>query len=190
MQQLFDPSKHGNHGLRENHHFQKKTEIPIRFNYSTFKKRVRLAGRSNSKINLESISWLGVDLTNFEFYNTKWQKADFPTYRKMIVNEKLLEENKNFDEVTQIYNQLRKNFESKLLFNDSSDFFIGELESVRKALVKGTIREKLLSFPYALYKIFASKCGDKLASLYMNLAEKQEEGSFLSNINQELSKGI
>ena len=57
--------------------------------------------------------------------------------------------------------------------------------------VYGAIDDQILQeFIAALYKIFASKCGDQLASLYLKCTVKHEDGSFLSVINQELSKGI
>lgn len=130
-------------------------EIPIRFDYATFRKRVRFVGKPNSMLNLETISFKGVDLLNAEFHNVKWLTASFPTNRSMIVDEKIVHLKKNYEEVTKIYNQLRKNYESKLLFNDAAYFFIGELESIRKSLWQGTIREKFLSIPYALYKVMA-----------------------------------
>ncbi len=67
----------------------------------------------------------------------------------------MLYKNGNYEEVSKIYNQLRKNYESKLLFNVASNFFIGEMEAIRKSLSNGTARQKLSSIPYSLYKLLA-----------------------------------
>src|SRR2546428_8243181 len=79
-----------------------KYEIPIKFDYATFRKRVRFSGRPNSKLNLETVSFKGVDLSNAEFHNVNWLEAGFPTFRRMVVDEKILHLNKNYEEVTKI----------------------------------------------------------------------------------------
>jgi uncharacterized membrane protein (DUF106 family) len=38
------------------------------------------------------------------------------------------------------------------LFNEASNFFIGEMEAIRKSPWNGTRMEKMASIPYALYK--------------------------------------
>ena len=39
------------------------------------------------------------------------------------------------------------------MFNEASNFFIGEMEAIRKSLWNaGTLREKMASIPYSLYK--------------------------------------
>jgi len=73
--------------------------------------------------------------------------------RNKIIDEQLLDNgNTNYEKVSKIYNQLRKNYESKLLFNEASKFFICEMEAIRKSLWNaGTIRERMTSIPYSLY---------------------------------------
>jgi hypothetical protein len=128
----------------------------IRFDYSTFRKRVRFIGYTESKqlLELGLVSFKGVELSNVEFHNVRWLKTKSLVTRNKIIDEQLLDSNyANYEEVSKIYNQLRKNYESKLLFNEASNFFIGEMEAIRKSLWNaGTIREKMASIPYSLYK--------------------------------------
>ena len=68
-----------------------------------------------------------------------------------------------------------------------------DLELVERYMstVYGVVDEQILQeFIAALYKIFASKCGDQLALLYLSSNGNHKEMSFLSNLNQELTKGI
>jgi hypothetical protein len=128
----------------------------IRFDYSTFRKRVQFIGYTESKqlLELGLVSFKGVELSNVEFHNVRWLKTKFLVTRNKIIDEQLLDSNyANYEEVSKIYNQLRKNYESKLLFNEASNFFIGEMEAIRKSLWNaGTIREKMASIPYSLYQ--------------------------------------
>ncbi len=64
------------------------------------------------------------------------------------------------------------------------------VEQYMSAVYCAVDEQILQEFIAALYKIFASKCGDQLASLYLTCTGNHNEGSSLSNINQELSKGI
>ena len=121
--------------------------ISIQFDYSTFRKRVQFIGDSKNKrlLELGLVSFKGVDLSNVEFHNVRWLKPKrsfFPRY--MIIDEVLLGKDKNtkYEEVSKIYNQLRKNYESKLLFNEASNFFIGEMEAIRKSLWNGDKKGK------------------------------------------------
>jgi uncharacterized protein YjbI with pentapeptide repeats len=131
--------------------------IPIKFDYCKFRKTVQFKGKSEKKepLRLGLVSFKGVDLSQVEFHNVEWQKIKEMIFitRNVIVDEKMLDkENGNYEEVSKIYNQLRKNYESKLLFNEASNFFIGEMEAIRKKLLNGTARQKLSSIPYSLYK--------------------------------------
>jgi hypothetical protein len=136
----------------------KYNTISITFDYSTFRKRMQFIGDAEKKQPLELglVSFKGVDLSNVEFHNVRWLKPRNSFFsRYMIIDEALLGKNKNinYEEVSKIYNQLRKNYESKLLFNEASNFFVGEMEALRKSLWNGTtIREKMASIPYSIYK--------------------------------------
>ncbi|MEW6042933.1 MAG: pentapeptide repeat-containing protein [Thermoproteota archaeon] len=130
-------------------------EIPIEFNYVTFGKRAKFIGTVKHNLNLESVSFIGTDLTNVEFHNVKWLQTKNYPWRKIIPNETLLPSIKNFEEVSKVYNQLRKNYEAKLLFNEASNFFIGEMETIRRGLVSGNWHERCSSIPYFLYKYLA-----------------------------------
>jgi hypothetical protein len=141
-------------------HFKSNT-IAIQFDYSTFRKRVQFIGEAENEQPLELglVSFKGVVLSNVEFHNVRWFKPKRSFFsRYMIIDEVLLgkSKNTNYEEVSKIYNQLRKNYESKLLFNEASNFFIGEMEAIRKSLWNaGTIRENMASIPYSLYKALA-----------------------------------
>jgi hypothetical protein len=108
-------------------------------------------------LELGLVSFKGVDLSNVEFHNVKWlepQKLLVPRY--IIIDELLVDENKNYQEVSYIYNQLRKNYESKIFFDEASSFFIGEMEAKRKSLLHSTQNtKKIASVPYSLYKVLA-----------------------------------
>ena len=79
-----------------------------------------------------------------------WVRVKIQTMKRSKIYK-----NKTYEEVSKIYNQLRKNYESKLLFNEASNFFIGEMEAIRKSLWNGTGREKMASIPYFIYKALA-----------------------------------
>ena len=138
-----------------------KKIIPIiKFDYCTFRKRVQFIGESEEEkpLHLGLVSFKGVDLSNVEFHNVKWQEIKELIFitRNAIVDEKMLGENGNYEEVSKIYNQLRKNYESKLLFNEASNFFVGEMEAIRRSLWIGIReRKKIASIPYFLYKVLA-----------------------------------
>ena len=117
---------------------------------------MQFIGYTESKqlLELGLVSFKGVELSNVEFRNVRWLKTKSLVTRNKIIDEQLLDSNyANYEEVSKIYNQLRKNYESKLLFNVGSNFFVGEMEAIRKNLWNaGTIREKMASIPYSLYK--------------------------------------
>ena len=116
---------------------------------------MQFIGYTESKqlLELGLVSFKGIELPNVEFHNARWLKTKSLVTRNKIIDEQLLNNgNANYEEVSKIYNQLRKNYESKLLFNEASNFFIGEMEAIRKSLWNaGTIREKMASIPYSLY---------------------------------------
>jgi uncharacterized protein YjbI with pentapeptide repeats len=135
------------------------TSIRADFSHSSFRKRVRINGTISNPINLSSVSFKGVDLSNFEFNNVVWietQGVDF-LRRGIIIDEILLDKNKNFEDVIKIYNQLRKNYESKLLFSEASHFFVGEMESRRKWLKSRSKRGRdgIATFYHNSYRILA-----------------------------------
>jgi uncharacterized protein YjbI with pentapeptide repeats len=137
--------------------------IPIRFSYSTFRKRARFVGDPNPKENVQLgwVSFVGVDLTHVEFANVKWRTKEEKMFyvanvseREVTIDEEFLDRMKNYGEVSKVYNQLRKNYEIRLLFNEASNFFVGEMEAIRKYL----LREKWKGFrwiPYMIYKWLA-----------------------------------
>jgi uncharacterized protein YjbI with pentapeptide repeats len=173
--------------------------IPIRFDNTTFRGRVRFVGEANRPLQLGLVSLQGVDLTNVIFQNVKWLKIGQVWRRNAVINElklkdhmnwllckgnfvandeelrekiklkkkgesELEEKRENFEEVSSIYNQLRKNYESNLSFHLASDFYIGEMEVTRKewwqteerekeyGKSRQLIREKLKSIVYGVYK--------------------------------------
>jgi hypothetical protein len=114
-------------------------DIPITFAFATFRKRVRFVGTLNkaalSLLELGSVSFKGVDLSNAEFHNVNWlkEKESFLITRNAIVDEKLMGKDTSYEDVAKICNQLRENYESRLLFNEASHFFVGEMEAIRKS---------------------------------------------------------
>jgi uncharacterized protein YjbI with pentapeptide repeats len=135
--------------------------IPIKFDYATFRKRARFTGEPNKPLQLGFVSFVGVDMTNIEFSNVKWKSKEEKFLkivkvieRDVIIDEEHLEGKNNYGEVSRIYNQLRKNYETRLLFNEASNFFIGEMESIRKSL-RGEKEKWLRSIPYWIYKWLA-----------------------------------
>jgi hypothetical protein len=137
-------------------------DIPITFAFATFRKRVRFVGTPNktalSLLELGSVSFKGVDLPNAEFHNVNWlrEKELFLITRNTIVDEKLMGKDTSYEDVAKIYNQLRKNYESRLLFNEASHFFVGEMEAIRKSNLKGkSRRKKLYSLGHLIYKYLA-----------------------------------
>ena len=136
----------------------KDNTICIKFDYCKFRKLMQFIGDPSTPLELGLVSLKGVNLSNVEFHNVKWLKTKNLFFsRYMIIDEALLGKGKNtnYEDVSKIYNQLRKNYESKLLFNEASNFFIGEMEAIKKSLWNGTRREKMASIPYSLYKALA-----------------------------------
>jgi uncharacterized protein YjbI with pentapeptide repeats len=134
--------------------------IPIRFDYSTFRSRVRFIGNSDELLDLSNVSFKGVNLDNVEFHNVRWREDKVLWFlpfikRNIIVDELFMDELKNYQEVSRIYNQLRKNYEMHLHFTEASHFFIGEMEAIRRSLWSKGIGGKLASIPYLLYKYIA-----------------------------------
>jgi uncharacterized protein YjbI with pentapeptide repeats len=131
--------------------------IPIIFDYSTFRSRVRFIGNSDEPLDLSNVSFKGVNLDNVEFHNVKWREDKVLRIikRNIIVDELFMDELKNYQEVSRIYNQLRKNYEMHLHFTEASHFFIGEMEAIRRSLWSKGIGGKLASIPYLLYKYIA-----------------------------------
>ena len=131
--------------------------IPIRFDYSTFRSRVRFIGKSDKPLDLSNVSFKGVDLDKVEFHNVKWREDKVLWFikRNIVADELFMDELKNYQEVSRIYNQLRKNYEMHLHFTEASHFFIGEMEAIRRSLWSKGIGGKLASIPYLLYKYIA-----------------------------------
>jgi uncharacterized protein YjbI with pentapeptide repeats len=134
--------------------------IPIRFDYSTFRSRVRFIGKSNEPLDLSNVSFKGVNLDNVEFHNVKWREDKVLWFlpfikRNIIADELFMDELKNYQEVSRIYNQLRKNYEMHLHFTEASHFFIGEMEAIRRSLWSKGIGGKLASLLYLFYKYIA-----------------------------------
>jgi hypothetical protein len=84
----------------------------------------------------------------------KWRRYRIMTMIKKL-KSLLLGKNKNtnYEDVSKIYNQLRKNYESKLLFNEASNFFIGEMEAIRKSLWNGKGRKKWHLYPISFTRL-------------------------------------
>jgi len=131
--------------------------IPLGFDYSTFRKRVRFIGSPNNPISLTGVSFKGIDLSNFEFHNVGWiEKREVFKQRKIVIDELFDRRFGNFEEISKIYNQLRKNYESKLLFNEASNFFVGEMEAIRKSKwYSNKSISKLNTIQYLVYKYLA-----------------------------------
>jgi hypothetical protein len=120
---------------------------PVQFDYTTFRKRVRFMGGPKFSLNLGIVSLKGVDLTNAVFHNVEWLKRGFIWKRNVIVDELRLDytDADNFDEVSGIYNQLRKNFEANHFYDDASDFYVGNMETIRKKLSRSEVWERKLT---------------------------------------------
>jgi uncharacterized protein YjbI with pentapeptide repeats len=139
------------------------SRIPIKFRYSTFRKRARFGGEPNKRLDLGFVSFVSVDMANIEFSNVQWKTkkekllwvAKVKTRNVIIDEVYLARNNNNYEEVSRIYNQLRKNYEARLLFNEASHFFIGEMEAIRKSLLGKKVWRKLQSIPYWIYKWLA-----------------------------------
>jgi uncharacterized protein YjbI with pentapeptide repeats len=131
--------------------------IPITFRYAIFEKLVRFIGNSDEPLDLSNVSFKGVDLDNVEFHNVKWREDKVLRFikRNIVADELFMDELKNYQEVSRIYNQLRKNYEMHLHFTEASHFFIGEMEAIRRSLWSKGIRGKLASIPYLFYKYIA-----------------------------------
>lgn len=119
-------------------------ELPIKFDDTTFRKRVRFLGEPASPLFLGSISLKSVDLTNAVFHNVSWIKTGIVWKRNAILDELRLPyiKSPNFDDVSGIYNQLRKNYEANLFYDDASDFYVGNMEIIRKKLSRSNIWKK------------------------------------------------
>jgi uncharacterized protein YjbI with pentapeptide repeats len=134
-------------------------KIRVNFDSANFREFVKFSGKSIAKIDLSSTSFKGVGLSKFEFNNVKWyekhEKFSRLTFfkRDILIDEILLEENGNYEDVIKIYSQLRKNYESRLLFNEASAFFIGEMECKRKLFMSR--KNYLDAFGFWLYKWIA-----------------------------------
>ena len=88
-----------------------------------------------------------------EFHNVKWIKNGYLLInRNLIIDELFGHKNNNYEEISKVYNQLRKNYESQLLFNEASNFFIGELEAIKNSLRYDPAYEKRIS--YVLHSIY------------------------------------
>jgi hypothetical protein len=72
---------------------------------------VQFIGDAKNKQPLELglVSFKGVDLSNVEFHNVRWLKTKSLVARNKIIDEQLLDSgNANYEEMSKIYNQLRK----------------------------------------------------------------------------------
>jgi hypothetical protein len=131
--------------------------IKVDFALASFRKRVRFNGTYKNPVYLTSVSFRAVDLINVEFHNVVWLKTHNHGFlqRYLLVDEKLLEKSKNYEDVSTIYNQIRKNYESKLLFSEASHFFVGEMESRRKSFRESNFFGRLTAFYYQIYRFVA-----------------------------------
>jgi hypothetical protein len=101
-------------------------------------------------MDLSNISFKGVNLSNVEFHRPKWRELKLIRgTRNIIVDEEL--SNPDYPSIAYIYNQLRKNYESELRFSLASDFFIGEMEAIRKGLWKDGGWQRATSIGYSIY---------------------------------------
>jgi len=134
------------------------TGIPITFAYSKFRSSARFVGKSDDEpLDLSDVSFKGVLLDKVEFHNVKWGEGRVLWFikRNIVADELIMDVMNNYQEVSRIYDQLRKNYEMHLLFNEASHFFIGEMEAIRKSLYKMGTGGKLSSILYWLYKYIA-----------------------------------
>ena len=128
--------------------------IKVNFDSADFKKGIKFTGQNIRKLDLSTTSFKGTNLKNCEFNNVNWLERDEKFLkRKIVIDELLLDKNNNYEDVSKIYYGLRKNYESRLLFNEASPFFIGEMECKRKALEKD--KKSLERMGYKIYKWLA-----------------------------------
>ena len=143
--------------LTPTYNFQKKLrEPPIRLDHTTFEKKLIFRGEAQNPFQIGIVSLKGVELENEEFHNVKWIKLGSILKRDSIIDELLLSQNpssKPFDEVMDIYDRLRKYYETRLSYNQASNFFIGKIDTERKKFRDGGIFEELKSFGYLVYKL-------------------------------------
>lgn len=139
-----------------------KRPSPIRFDNTIFRKRVRFLGEAERPLYLGLVSLKGVDLTNVIFQNVEWLQLGRIWKRNAIPDEIRLRhmgKSPNYDEVSGIYNQLRKNYESNLYFDEASDFYVGNMETIKLKLSKSSgstssaTRNKFKSGVYWMYKL-------------------------------------
>lgn len=123
-------------------------DIPINFAFAKFRNKCRFIDMDLSKV-----SFKGTELSKVEFHNVKWLsnqdsvkwsnldlffknlKLSFVNLffgHNIVIDEKI--NTLNYDDLIYIYNQLKKNLDADLRFSESSSFFIGEFESIRKKL--------------------------------------------------------
>ena len=71
----------------------KDNTVLIRFDYSTFRKRVQFIGYTESKqlLELGLVSFKGIELSDLEFHNARWLKTKSLITRNKIIDEQLLE---------------------------------------------------------------------------------------------------
>ena len=119
---------------------------PVKFDDTTFRERVRFMGETSHPLYLGLVSLKGVDLTNALFHNVEWLKIGFIWKRNAIFDELRLHHmvDRNYHEVSGIYNQLRKNYEANLYYDDASDFYVGNMETIKMKLSKSEIRKRKL----------------------------------------------
>jgi uncharacterized protein YjbI with pentapeptide repeats len=141
-----------------------RKDAPIKFDDAIFRERVRFIGETSTPLQLGLVSLKGVELTNAIFHNVRWIEKGLLWRRNAIVDEIRLSEKKspngrgklgkqNYEEVSGVYNQLRKNYEAVLSFHHASDFYIGEMETTRRRLWHtDNLREKFKSIVYGMYK--------------------------------------
>jgi len=124
-------------------------DIPIKFDYAKFEKKARFID-----MDLSNVSFKGVQLSNVEFHHPKWRQKNARLGKKFGARNIIVDEiakQPDYQSIAYTYNQLRKNYESELRFSLASDFFIGEMEAIRKGFWKGSKWEKSKSIGYLIY---------------------------------------
>ena len=149
----------------------KKSPI-IKFDDTVFLGKARFGGDVTTPLQLGLVSFKGVDLTNITFGSVQWLKKGRFWRRNAIVDEFIRNENDKkeflaketkstrginagfFDEISGIYNQLRKNYEARLSFREASDFYIGDMEMTRRKLSEHSHNagEKFTGIVYGMHK--------------------------------------
>ena len=116
------------------------------------------------KVDLSKVSFLHCQgIEKFRFIDVDWaHKVEWTFYRDTVIYDEIkIDEghHENYELVGEVYRKLRIGYERVLRFSEAGDFYVGDMEMMRRnAISKKRYADTLLITLYKWFSYYGGEC--------------------------------